>query len=419
MRQGRACVDFREDYQMSRGVMVSVVAVALTVDALGQRVLPPVDDWPRSKEAWQTRAARPEYSSGPFREAFPEYASSWDFAWERMSAMRERYLRDDVVFDAALADDLIGELYTDYGHPILNSSVPDFVLRAILGQIVLWPEERLPAEARERLASGLIEYWRAGGGRWLPMEQAMLASVIDAVALGDPELQRVADDVLFDSMVWAETVENDGQRKRVTEHANKYWGDRAALRILDAQAEARGELPKEGRSARYEEALAALDALLAEDPGERWAFFKRLRIATDAALYDFKEPKEAAFERDLTLRLLTVYERLLARRPEIPERPCAYIQEQLVRLALKSDRLATERHWEVWTKTAQQVGPTRVTSHFRKGVLALLDKKEPPAVLRKQADALRSLVGEAAGVGQNADERPAPRVGPDDRHGGG
>jgi hypothetical protein len=362
------------------------LTVALTAPyAAGQTrgALPSADVYPRSKSEWLAESARPERQV-PLSEN-PATAGLWPVAYNRMTALTQQYNGDKVIFDEALADRLIAELYVDNGDPALNLGVQDFTLD-LIDQAVYWPEERMPDAARQRLVSGLLEYVRAGGGQYRPDIQSHTAAVLDHAGYDDPEAQAQVDALLSDAFDWAEAVDNDVQRNVVSRVSEQRWGDVFALRAYDARS--RNSVPPEARNLRYERAVAALNALLTDTPHDRAAFARAVRDATQTALTGFEHP---AVCKDLTARLLMVYRCLLARYPRIPERISDYIQEQLLRLAAKDAGLTTAEHWRLWDEAVLALQRDRVSDRLKRWVREAAERKNLPPGQREALDHLSAV----------------------------
>jgi hypothetical protein len=350
--------------------------------AQSRGALPPGDVWPRTKAESDAKMAAEPWRQTPLSEN-PETAGLFQLARSRMQAITDEYCGASVVFDAALADRLIDELYVDNGHPTLNSSVQDYILTQ-MDVVARWPEERLPDAARQRLVAGLLEYVHAGGGSEnSPGMQARVAAALDHAGFDDPEAQAEAEALLIDAFNWAEAVDSDIHRAAVSRICEQRWGVEFAL--MAEEARSRDSVPTEYRNARYERAVAALTALLKDPPRDRALFARAVREATQTALGEFGHPAVCA---DLTTRLLIVYRCLLARYPPVAERVSDYMQEQLLRLAAKEGGLMTARHWSLWADATAMLGRNRFSDRLKRWVQEAVGKKEFAA---GQRDALIRL----------------------------
>ena len=368
-----------------------VVLVFSCASTLGQdtiRQLPPGDYLPRTRAEWQAEMDRRDSLTGPsFKDAFPKYAGHFDAMMERVKSLPGIYMAGALVYDTTLADQLVSELYVDVGHPILNKVAQDYVVNPVISDVARWPAERLPLAARQRLTEGLMAYVAVGGGQYSPASQADVADTLDELAPNDATVQRTVEELLEDALAWAEEVNSDIQRKSVYRRCVKHWGDAFWLSMYEMGLKD-SALPSE-RPKRYEKAVAALAGLLSEPPGEAAAFAKRVRTATEAALTGFKDRR---FTDDLTCRLLIVYRHLLARRPMVAEKLVRYIDDRLLWLAVKSDRLTTKQHWRLWTEAVAALRPTRVSERIKSYVRTLLKTKDLPELRRNAAERLRFLV---------------------------
>jgi len=377
-------------------VMLSALSCASAWEQPAARGLPPGDRWPRTRAEWKAEEARRASLGGPtFKEMFPQHAGEFDAMIDWMKRIAATYLEDQPTYDVALADQLLAELYVDHGHPALNTTAQDYVVKGLIYDIARWPEEQLATAARQRLVEGLIEYSDLGGGRDSPFFQASLAETLDRLAENEPVAQSVVEALLTDALVWAEEVDCPPIADGVRRVAGKLWGETSWLRAYEIQAGTRA-LPAK-RPERYEKIVAALTALLTDATGEPKQFSQRLRSVTQDALVEFKE---AVLNDDITCRLLIVYRCLLARRPMIPERLSDYMTETLLRVASKSDRLKTERHWRLWADAVRELGSERISDRLKRYVRAMVEDKDLPSVRRAAAERLREVALQEA-------ERPA------------
>jgi hypothetical protein len=354
------------------------------------RVLPVTDGMPRTRAEWDAENARRNALPGSsFKEALPEYAPQFDAMMERMRTLVDRYHSDELVYDSTLAEQLIAELYVDAGHPTLNAVSQDYIVDPVIREVAAWDEERLPPAARRVLADGLLAYAQAGGGQYTPASRAYLAATLDRLEPDDPAVRQTVEAMFDDALAWANTVGSDVEIRSVSRQAERHWGDAFWLRAYETESRDT-PLPAK-RPERFDKATAALAALLAEPGGDRSRLAARLREATTAALADFKDP---ALNNDVTCRLLIVYRRLLARRPMIAPRLSDYIENRLLWLAVKSDRLTTERHWSLWADAVIELRADRASDRFKSYIRAMLKTKDLPAVRCPAAERLRSFAAE-------------------------
>jgi len=347
-----------------------------------------MDVWPRTRTEWDALEAERDREPAHFKEAEPEYAAEFDALQHWLDWLRERYLAPDLVYDEVVADQLVGELYHDAGHPVLNSAGPDFV-NDILLELAAWPEEQLPGSVRRKLVDGFLEYIAAGGGRCSPAQQAESARALDRLAPDDAAAQAVVEELLTDALEWAYAVGREYELKPVKRCCREHWGPLFELRLHEL--ETREALAGVERPESYRQAVESLADLLTAPVANPAELEKRLRQATEAALHDFQV---AELEEDALSRLLIVYRCLLTRRPEIAPRVTFYIDNQLLRLAVK-DQVRSARHWRQWSAAVSALGPERISQRLRRYVSSQLDRRDLPKAKQEAMDRLRGMVGSA------------------------
>jgi len=306
-----------------------------------------------------------------------------------MAAMEQKYIGPDVVYDGALADQLVAELWLDHGDPSLNGAVQHCVID-LTREVLRWPEDRLPPAARDRIAAGLTAFAQSGGGAWMSAFQADLAYTLGQAAPDDTDVQVLADDLLADALEWALTVQPDERPKAVLRICERRWGDEAWWRAHEI--EVHHVIPAEGRPESYDKAVAALRAVLESDASLRQpiGLLERLRDAERAASVKQNDDR---LNDDLVCRLLIVYRTLLDRRPRIPFRTSAYIENQLLTLHTKG-RLRTDRHWDLWAQAVKALESERLSKRFQRYLRARAEKKDLPADEVKALEQLRPLLAE-------------------------
>jgi hypothetical protein len=347
--------------------------------AEGQRVVPPVDTMPRTWQAWRDESAQP-WRNLPRSEQPPEYIAKLDSVIARTREVIDRSKSSMLTWDEGTADELVAELYIEEGNPLLNLARQRIIL-AVISDVARFPDERLPTAARNVLTSGVLDYAAAGGGRNDPAQEADLAETLDRLAADDPRVQIATEELLQDALNWAAAVEEQAETWAVYRVAEKHWGDSFVLRV--PQTGGAIDVPPERRPKKYTEAVAALEALLADPGPPRSELSRRVREATALSLQDMGEEK---LEADLTSRILVVYRRLLLRRPEIPERLCDYIDNRLLGLAAKSGRLKTDKDWMLWAQAVNALGHARVSKSLDSFARHLLEQKDLTPDRRKAVE---------------------------------
>lgn len=364
---------------MSLRVVTSLCGgLALSIGLRAQPVRPvaPVEQWPRDAEAFAKKEAAPQYQN-LFVETYPELSANWAAGKANWDALYERFIADEnATCDALEAALLLENYYVDWGHPLINSNAARAVTDAIK-HMADWPRDRLPDDARDVLTQGVLAMLAGGGGREDPGTQVHTAEALDRLAPEDPEIQEIVDVLTNDALGWAEDLASYRQIYRwvVRRFCYARWGDAFALRAyeLDRQhAGGMGGTAVAERPARYEAAVRALLALLTDTPKDRTSFARRLRQATDGALESFPDEE---LNDDLTGRLLVVFQRLLLRRPAVPDLISTYMQNRLRWLAAHSGRLKNDEHWRLWGEAVSAVGAWRCSSSLRSYLNAELHRK--------------------------------------------
>jgi hypothetical protein len=373
-----------------RGLLL-IACASLAFAQAPERFPPTAAAIPRTHAEWlaaqqeQDRVSKERGSH--FREAYPEYALQWDLLSERIERLPREFAGDETVYDRALAERLIAELFADYESPQLNAIAPDQV-GDILNEVASWPEDRLPAEARRVLADGLREYLSKGGGRYSPWQQASFATALDRLAPDDAGSQAEVEALLVDALDWAVSIDDNTNLKQVQRLCEARWGPPASL--LRYELDTKDELPDGPRPEQYEKAADALRALLTDPPADAARLFEAVQAATEGALAELENKPLAD---DLVNRLLIAYRALLERRPAIRPRAVFYIENELLRLAVR-ERLKTDRHWELWSAAVREVGRERISERLKRFLRAQLAAKGLPAARQRAIDSLRLLVAE-------------------------
>lgn len=382
-----------------------VLVLAGIAGAMGiDRELPPTEVQPRARAAWQALMAE-RAGHGPFPEAYPEYAPQFEAMKQRMAGYTPRFLRDGLVYDQALAEELLEEFYVDAGHPLLNGALQDIVMDTIR-VVAQWPPERLPEHVRRRFADGLLEYVDAGGGQYFPSMQARVAETVAAMALpDDAEARQYVELLLTDALAWAHEIGGEIEQEMVRRIAKRQWGD--TIYVYEYELElGRGALPPRPPK-RYTRAVADLTAVLTDRTADGERLYKLLRSAAEGAL----EPlSDRNLNDDLTCRVLIVCRALLARRPMVAEKVAEYVQDRLLWLAAASRRLTSDRHWRLWAEAVGELGSRRASERTKSFVRELLERKDLPDARRAAIEPARALLRgtqqEASTKTPEADKQP-------------
>lgn len=360
------------------------------------RKLPPAVYQPRTREEWQSKRAAEAKWEGNFAEEHPEAADAFDYLIDRTRAITNQYFADDAILDVARADELIGELYVDVGDARLNPYMQDLVVSQIGIAARKWPEERLPAAARQRLVNGLMEYYGAGGGRCWPYgERNVARTLMDLDRSNDPGVRVAVEDLLWDAFDWAYAVDSDIDQRAVARTCVEHWGDDFWFEVYDKQLAA-DALPKT-LPERYGKIVEKLRTLIAKSSDDK-EFTKLVTDASESALIPFHDER---LTNDVLNRLLIVYRWLLERKPIIPGRACEYIERQLLKLAGRESPLKTDQHWELWEKAVNAVGPRRVSQATLSFIEREAAKEKQPPARRAAMQSLTFLKEARATLGLN------------------
>lgn len=369
---------------------ITTFALLLAVPAAPRqhaRDLPPGDYHPRIREEWKAEEARrASLPGGNYKDAFPDRAAVFDRHMERLADLRANYSREDLVYDATLADRLVAELYFDLGDPILNSAAQDFIIENIIAPLSDWPEARLSRTVRTQLLDGLSAFASAGGGRYTPAMQSRVAEALARLAAPDSEPPALVNTLLKDAIEWADEVDCEVQQQSVLQVCARYGPEDTWWRAFELERQ-RSPLPGD-HPAGYDRAVRALKSLL-DRPKSDEQLIDDLQRATNEAIGDWGS---AAFQDDLTARLLITYRVLLARRPLISARAAQYIDNQLLRLVARAERLRTDEHWRLWARAVKELGRARMSERFRSYLTDVLIRKELSPQRRAIALSLAALV---------------------------
>jgi hypothetical protein len=364
---------------------VSLVAAAVAEEP--RRIPATEGPVPRTRAEWVLWEEE-QFKRGLWvKQNYPEYAELFDAFEEWFSRLWRDFIRTREPYSVDRARELIDQLYIDHGHPRFNGLAQDEVIDAIR-QVAGWPEERLPAAARQVLLAGLIEYVRAGGGQDGPFTQADTAAALWSLGSDDAAVAAMAQELLEDSACWAHEVCGDYCLSLIEREARVIWGTSARLRLyeLTSAREEAGYLPR-----RYLAAVRALRALLEQGNADEDVFARRVRQATELIL---TFGAGHGLQDDLLCRLLIVYRSLLERRPQIAAKVCEYIQYQLARLP-REGRLRSSRHWDFWIQAVGAVPASRLADELRRTVEGLRSEQGLPATARERLDELVSSLAES------------------------
>jgi hypothetical protein len=351
------------------------LTLLIGLSAAGQTI-PPTYHAPRERMAWH----REVENSESLDQLFPEQWQAW---WNFMDGLRERGLCQQFC-DGPSARRLVNALYYDSGNPHVNQANQGFLISWTARMTERWPPDRLLPDARDELLEGLRLYVYAGGGRMDPSTEAALATALKDLAPHDPEIQSVIEDLLSDSIVWADQV---GAaivvQDAIARRARDAWGDGFGDRyteLLIASPPARNKLPKPCQRALELLTLALQERLPA-----------RIREATEAVLSGCDDD---AGDADLLNRLLLAY-RILLQGDDLPQRAASYIDMSLVRLARATKRLRSARHWELWAGAVRSLGDARMSDELKRSVRGLLKRNDLPEFAREPIQGLAPLVVES------------------------
>lgn len=344
------------------GVMCipAVLACACALPLAGQD-LPPAYHWPRDREHWHAEQRR---ADGNFVELYPHLADSFQLMKSRVAAVTENIQ----VCDAAHAQALLNELYTDFGDPVMNLQNQGAVLGFISDMSKL-PAERITPDGCAVLTQGLLEYVRKGGGRTCIDTEVYLSGALSRLAPDNSDALDLAIQLGQDAAEWVDAVDAGPVfSKLVQQNLEQIPSAEFQFQLYERSS---GIAPKEPPQ-RYRDALQALaDVLEKNAPPDQLE--RRLRKAAKAATADCGD---AELNGDLLCRLLIVYRCVLQRRPAVAKASAEFIDWDLIRLARGDVKSATQ--WDLWSQAVVKLGPDRISERTRDYVRELVAQKAPP-----------------------------------------
>lgn len=343
-----------------------VIMLALQLQDAQTRLLP-TESWPRTLAEWRAIEKARSARGSTFNAVEPDFADEFDLKQQWVTETLDRWSQLSGPYGVEAVEMLLDDLYHDAGHPTLNASAQEFVVRDIAMKLVHLPEDRFPAAARERLREGLWEYWEQGGGRWTPLSQAQLAEVLGSVtAENDIDGQARVDALLEDALTWADAVDWVEPTARI---CARRWGEATWLHLYDTiSSDLPAELPE-----RYKQAVRLIRDTIAWQDKREARFASALRRATSTALAHFADKR---LEADLLRRLLLAYRLSLRATPAIQADLVEYLDGRLVQM-LRTRRDWSEGTWTAWCAAVQALGRGRCSSDLQAAVRKLLAERKP------------------------------------------
>ncbi|MBK8914693.1 MAG: hypothetical protein IPM64_08870 [Phycisphaerales bacterium] len=360
--------------RIALAMRVVLVSVSVLWVALAQsQELPPTESAPRSAEAW---AALHAGAARGFHEQYPEHVSALQSLQQRIRDAAARYSSTEQPLSEALAQQLVGELYVDAGHPALNARAQGQFVEMI-GRSLRGDDTRCTPAARAVLQTGLMRYAAQGGGRATPVEQATLAA---ALALCGEKGAPLADELLTDAHAWASDVQSESQLSIVTRHCVERWGDAFILDTLPLPSAGAGaELPKGFRDA-LERIRKLLESPAPEDRELASRVREALRSVSNSRLAD-------VLKHDLAMRLLIALRAISERQPAVGERVAEVIAESLVMLA-RNDSIGRDEDWKRWEQAVLALGERRSPESLKRAVARIADEPNIAEGGRRAAERL-------------------------------
>lgn len=350
-------------------ILASSLALVLPVDTL-----PPTAHLSRDRDEYQAEVQRRENRPN-LAERFPEGFAAMREHWNAVHAGGGECDND-------VLEQLAAELWTDHGEPELNEANQHYLVQAVTIAMRRCPD--VPAATRRAVADRFLEYLRQGGGRDSPTLQAYLGVMLNMLAPDDAATQQVTRELLEDAAQWAISVDahpiirDDVLLNGALVLGESFW---LAARMPDDEKMSE-------RCRRIASRIAAL-LELPEDRPDR--LVGEIRNATSAALDGCND--RAAGE-SLLARLLLVYRVLLERKPEIPERAAAFLDEALLRLARQEGRRLTDQHWSLWREAVRALGVARISDGMQRYIRVTLDESDLSSAQRAAVEDLRQLIPE-------------------------
>lgn len=351
--------------------------------------LPPSNQHPRTPIEWQAAQAALTAAGPGFYENFPEWTDQFDGMRVDLEFLNASYRDSKVKIDESVADQIVLDLFHDYGHPQINTVYQESLI-GLIGDLASVPSDRLSASARSTLVAGLLRYAEVGGAQNSPIAQVALARSLYRLDPRHNEASEQVAHLLDDSYEWAVAIESDFYQERVARDCAAFFGDSFWLRHHEQRMI--DKLPAR-RPAAYERAVELLAALLKSGMDER-QLPVRVREAIDAASVPLDDP---ILSMDLLARRLLVY-RVLLSRPEsaLPETVVELINRDLATLLVSSRperdnaSLQGAELWRIWANAVRALGPARVSRQLADRIERMsMDAALPEEV----ADGLRVAAG--------------------------
>lgn len=355
--------------------MLAVVFLlfAVVIGAWGSDALPPTPRLSRERDQYQAQVQR-NIELGNLNERFPEGFAALREHWDAL-------LSSGKECDESVLEQLIAELWTDHGEPELNEANQYFLvdtIRRAAGQC-----GTLGVETRRALATRLLEFTRQGGGRSTPTTQADLAVALNLLAT-DNEARRIAGELLRDAAEWVVAVEADPViRDAVLRDGALVWGE--SFWITTQMPD---DKTMSGRCRRIASRITALLESPEDRPDQMLA---DIRGATAAAL---EGCADRTANDSLIARLLLVFRIMLERKPPLPDRVTAFLDETLLQLARRESRRLDESHWMLWRDAVFALGAARISDGMKRYIRATLDEAGLSSAQRASVESLKRFASE-------------------------
>lgn len=352
---------------------MDLLLLAVAFGAWGADALPPTPRLSRERDQYQVQVQR-NIELGNLNDRFPEGFAAMREHWTAVLSAGEEC-------DDSVLEQLTAELWTDHGEPELNEANQFFLLDTI--RRATGSCENLSVGSRRALASKLVEFTRLGGGRSTPTTQADLAVALSLLS-PDDEVQRLAGELLRDAAEWVATVDADP----VIQDAVLRNG---AL-VLGESFWINARMPDDGTMSDACRHVASRISALLESPGDRPdRMLREIRDATASALEGCGD--RTASDK-LIARLLLVHRIMLERKPPLPDRVAAFLEDTLLQLARRESRRLTDLHWSLWRDAVRALGAARISDGMQRYIRATLAERSLSAAQRAAVESLKRFVPE-------------------------
>lgn len=352
---------------------MNFLPLAVAFVAWGADALPPTPRLSRERDQYQAQVQR-NIELGNLNDRFPEGFAAMREHWNAVLSSGEEC-------DDSILEQLTAELWTDHGEPELNEANQFFLVDAI--RRAAENCEALSVETRRALAGKLEEFTRLGGGRSTPTTQSDLAVTLSLLA-PDDKIQRLAGELLRDAAGWVAAVDADPAIRDAVLRNGAF--------VLGESFWINARMPDDGTMSEPCRRVAARISALIDSPGDRPD--RLLRDIRDATASALEGCADRPASDKLIARLLLVFRVMLERRPPLPDRVAAFLDETLLQLARRESRRLTDLHWSLWRDAVRALGSARISDGMQRYIRATLTEPSLSAAQRAAVESLKRFVPE-------------------------